>query len=971
MNGSDIESFSFGPFKLFPSARTVEKDGVPLVLGNRALDLLIVLVEREGEVVSHKELISRVWRGLVVEPGNLRVHMASLRKALGDGEGKARFIANVPGQGYCFVASIRHEVSADSPARVPEYPCGAARQRLVLPKMLARMVGREEAVRTIAADLIADRFVTIIGPGGIGKTTVALSVAHAMLDEFADAVCFVDVSTVSEPGLVAATIASTLGLTVQSDEVLPALLQCLRTLRVLLVLDNCEHVVGAAATLAEQIFQEAPGVHILATSREALRAEGEHAYWLPPLAGPPPDSTLTAAEALTYPAVKLFMERAAASGSRLELSDADATIVGGICARLDGIALAIEIAAGRVGTYGIASTADLLDKHLGLQWHGRRTAPPRHQTLRALIDWSYSALAEDERRLLSRLSIFVGTFSVAAAQAVASERAAHESQVNNTLDGLVAKSLVSSVISGDGVTRFRLLDTTRAYALGKLRESGETQAIAHRHAKYFASLLGCAGSSVAPRHLLGNVRAALEWCFGDTETMPVDPALAIDLAAAAGPILLELSLLNECQKWSAAALALLDDTTRGTSQEMVLLEAHAISSTWALGNSDGARSAIARALQIARGLGDTSSHLRLLVGMHVFLIRIGDFRGSLAVADEFNRAVRGDMDPSYKVISDWLLGSSHHFMGNQAEARRHFQRGFAISSPSNVQMFGLDYRVRALVTFDRVLWLSGSPDRALAIARDAIDEAAKLSNPLNVCFSFLYTAPIFLWRGDLVAARDVLEKLMSHPNWHALPSLHATAFALKGELLIRTGEAETGIALLRSAMIAMRADRQILLLARAACALAEGLAAVGRHDEALAVILDAMAEGGDSNETAEFPELLRIQADILLSGQETDESRAEDCLVQALELARRQFATAWELRIAMTFVRLRRRQGRGAEACQLLASAYNRFSDGFDTRDLKAAKQLLKELDHAAELRSPAALLQNRGSEAAAINVGN
>jgi predicted ATPase/DNA-binding winged helix-turn-helix (wHTH) protein len=971
MNGIGSEVASFGPFRLFPTARSIEKEGVPLPLGHRALDILIVLVEHAGEIVSHRELISRVWRGLVVNPSNLRVHMTGLRKALGDGEGDARYIANVAGQGYCFVAPISRE-PGPPPARVPDYPCGAARQRLVLPQVLARMVGREATVRTIAADLIVDRFVTIIGPGGMGKTTVAVSVAHSMLEEFDGAVCFVDISAVAEPRLVAATIASTLGLTVQSEDVLPALLQCLRTLRVLLVLDNCEHVIDATATLAEQMFKEAPGVHILATSREALRVEGEHAYWLPPLASPPPDASLRAADALTFPAVQLFMERVAASGGRFELRDADAPIVADICARLDGIALAIEFAAGRVGTYGIAATADLLNKRLGLHWQGRRTSPPRHQTLHALLDWSYSSLAESERRMLRRLSIFVGTFTLAAAQAIACERELDESPAIDTvdnlaLDSLVAKSLVSSVISDDGVTRYRLLETTRAYALEKLEKSGETQTIAHRHAKYFTFLLDWIGSNIAPSYAnrlrafsehLGNVRASLEWCFGDLAdsskaTGTPDRALAIDLATGSLPIFLDLSLLNECHKWSAAALALLDDSTRGSRQEMVLLEARAISSTWALGNGNGVRGAITRAIEIAQSLGETSHRLRLLVGMHVFLLRIGDLQGSLTVAEEFDRGARSAMDMSYLVISDWLLGSSHHFMGNQAAARRHFERGFACSDSLNMQLFGLDYRIRALVTFDRILWLGGSPDRAVTIAREAVGEAAKLSNPLNVCFSFLYTAPLFLWCGDHDTAHDLLEKLMTHPNWHALPSLHATAFALKGELLIRQGEAARGVALLRSALISMRDDRQSLLLARAACVFAEGLSAIGQHDEALAVIDSAIADAGNDMQTAEFPELLRVRADVLLAMPEPDESEAEDCLVRALAVAHRQSALAWELRTAITLARVRAKQGRDDEAHQLLSSIYGRFTEGFETGDLKAARQLLEELDETLASQSP------------------
>lgn len=517
MNSPDSGIASFGPFRLSPAARSIEKEGVPLPLGHRALDILIVLVERADEIVSYRELISRVWRGLVVNPSNLRVHMTGLRKALGDGEGGVRYIANVAGQGYCFVAPIRRGRSADAAELAPP-SCSAATQWRALPPVLARMVGRGDTVSTIAADLLADRFVTIVGPGGMGKTTVAVCVAHAMQEEFAGMVCFVDIGAVTDPRLLAATVASTLGLTIQTEDALPILMAFLRTTRMLLVLDNCEHVIDVTASLAELIFSQAAQVHILATSREALRVEGEHAHWLRPLESPAPAPSLKAVEALTFPAVKLFVERAVASDNRFELNDANAPIVADICGRLDGIALAIELAAGRVGTYGVEGTANLLNKHLGLHWQGRRTALPRHQTLHALLDWSYSVLPESERLVLRRLSIFVGTFTLEAAQAVASGRELDEAHVVNTVDHLVAKSLVSAVTADDGVTSYRLLETTRVYAVRKLEESGEEEATAQRHARYFVLLLNSiSGGRLEPclerreparREHLGNVRAA-------------------------------------------------------------------------------------------------------------------------------------------------------------------------------------------------------------------------------------------------------------------------------------------------------------------------------------------------------------------------------------------------------------------------------------------------------------------------------
>jgi predicted ATPase/DNA-binding winged helix-turn-helix (wHTH) protein len=481
MNGADSASVAFGPFCLSPGTRVLENNGVPVALGDRALDILIVLVERAGEVVSQKALMSRTWRDLIVSPGNLRVHMTALRKALGDGRAGARYIENVVGQGYCFIAPVRRTSTVDMTVTASTHAPGSSLELLRgLPPAMMRMIGRDETVRTIAADLRVDRFVTIVGPGGMGKTTVAVAIAHAMRAEFSGRAYFVDIGAISDPTALISAVASTLGLDGASSQAI--LIAWLRKTRMLLVLDNCEHVIDAVATLAETIFSEAPQVHILATSRESLRVEGEHIYWLRPLESPPPGPGVSAVTALTFPAVQLLVERATASDSRFELTDANAPMVAQICGRLDGIALAIEFVAGRIGTHGLEGTAGLLNKRLGLHWQGRRTALPRHQTLHSLLDWSYGLLSQLERRVLRRLSIFIGAFTLDAAQAVAAEAGIDATQLAEAVDQLIAKSLLS--VTPEPAASFRLLETTRLFALGKLEESGEVDTTAARHARY-------------------------------------------------------------------------------------------------------------------------------------------------------------------------------------------------------------------------------------------------------------------------------------------------------------------------------------------------------------------------------------------------------------------------------------------------------------------------------------------------------
>src|SRR5271168_1443840 len=458
-NSQPRDVLTFGPFSLFPAERLLKKADKPIALAGRALDILIALVERAGEIVTNKELNSAVGPDVVVEKGNLRFQMASLRKALGDGRDGARYVSNVAGRGYCFVALVTRSTAART---IPVTRTATAERVQRLPPRPARMVGRADTVRELARQLQVWRFVCIVGPGGIGKTTVAVSVAHTLIDGFHDAVFFIDLAALTDPQLVPTAVASALGLTVQTQDPLVGLLAFIGDRRILLVLDNCEHVISVAAALAERVVSEAPQAHILATSREALRVEGEHVHVLHSLECPPEDAGLTALQALRYPAAQLFMERAAASGHGAALSDIDAPIVARSCRRLDGVALAIELAASSVGCLGIRGTAELLENRFSLLWHGRRTALPRHETLNAMLDWSYSLLSEREKLVLCRLSVFVGDFTRQAADSVASEREADEADVTDTVPSLVAKSLISAAVINQS-TYYRLLDTTRAY----------------------------------------------------------------------------------------------------------------------------------------------------------------------------------------------------------------------------------------------------------------------------------------------------------------------------------------------------------------------------------------------------------------------------------------------------------------------------------------------------------------------------
>lgn len=961
MSDPDQWSASFGPFQLSPAKRELARDGVPIALGDRALDILITLVDRAGEIVSQKELMTCVWRGLIVSPGNLRVHMAALRKALGAADSGASYIENVVGQGYCFVAPV---IRVDPPAVVHESPRSSPSVvPRPLPSALNRMVGRDETVRTIAEDLRTDRFVTLVGAGGMGKTTVAVSVAHRMKEEFDGIVCFVDFGAITDASLLPTTLLSTLGLASQSPDALATLMAFLRDARLLLILDNCEHVIDAAASLAELIYSQAPRVHILATSREALRVEGEHAHWLRPLDSPPPEMPVCARTALAYPAIKLFVERATASDSRFRLADDNASMVVDICRRLDGIALALEFVAGRIATYGLEGTVDLLDKRLGLHWQGRRTALPRHKTLYALLDWSYGLLPPFEQCILRGLAIFVGPFSLHAAQATLPEADQDIAAVASALDSLIEKSLVATHPRDEGTTHYRLLETTRIYALERLDQLNEVDAIAERHARYFAALLQSQPPQFNHDHL-GNLRTALAWCFSERPgaSTPARTEAGINLAAASIATLLHFSLWSECLSWSKAALARLPQAAQIDRRELVLQEALAIASMYT--GAPDVQAVIMRGIEIARELSETSSHLRLLASLHFYSHRVTNFRASLAISEEIERVARSTDDVVAWAIADWLRGSSHYCLGNQQAALQLFERGFTYGGDhyaANAQQLGVYYRSRGLIGLARVQWLCGYPDQALRTAKQALEESAATS-AANRSYVLLILCHVFLWRGDLDTALEVIAQVMAQPHWQGrLVWFHTEALALKGEVLIRRGDLTEGIDLIRSALADMKTKNQKnLMLTVTACALAEGLGAAGEVEEGLAVITDVLTHAPGNAETWEAPELLRVRARLLMTTTQPDEVEAERCLTHSLELSRRQQARGWELRAATTLAELRSRQGLIAEARDILATVYAQFTEGFDTRDLRTARNLLNELGSASAASARSADLQRR-----------
>ena len=510
-------SFAFGPFVLVPERQSLREGESSVRIGGRALDLLTALVERPGEVISKRQLMARAWPDVVVDEGNLKVNMAALRRALGDESTGAQYIATVTGRGYRFVAPVH---ANGVPAAANAVPAPEAR-RHNLPVRTTHIVGRADAIDGILRDLTVARLVSVVGPGGIGKTTVALAAAAEAGGLFQHGVWQVDLARLKRSdellnGMVAAIAAAT-GLPGNAAGSMASLCEALRHREMLLVLDGCEHLIEAAAACANQLLHAASGVRVLATSREPLMVNGERVRRLAGLGGPLPSSALTAKEALDCPAVQLFVARATDGVDSFRLGDADAREVVALCRSLDGLPLAIELAATRVETFGVSGLRSQLEDRLLLLLTGRRAGPARHRTLAATIDWSFDLLSVREVALLCAVSAFVGPFDSADAAHMADLPVA---EAEDTLVQLTAKSLMANAIGPHGIS-YRLLQTVRIYCLERLRADGQLRAARLRHAERVCDALREASALRSPQppaawsansdRLIDELQSALAW----------------------------------------------------------------------------------------------------------------------------------------------------------------------------------------------------------------------------------------------------------------------------------------------------------------------------------------------------------------------------------------------------------------------------------------------------------------------------
>jgi predicted ATPase/DNA-binding winged helix-turn-helix (wHTH) protein len=945
--------YAFGGWEIDLSKRELRLRGAPATVGSRGFEIVEALLRARGELVNKYELMRTVWPGAVVEENTLQFHISAVRKALGDDR---NLLKTVSGRGYRLTGNWVLRKESDSQATDREESIG---RRVLepyvtnLPLPASPLIGRSAALTQLSEALSRYRVVTLTGPGGIGKSALVMEIGRTFFPAWRGDCWLVELASLTNASLLPSAVTHVLGLRVGGDEIsFEAVAHAIGGKKLLLIFDNCEHLIGAAAKLAQTIICMCPNASVLATSREVLRIEGEYVYRVPPL-DVPPHSEMPS-DAHQYSAVELFLARMNAANLGHAPDRDNLALVAAICRRLDGIPLAIEFAAARSAVLGIEEVAARLDDRFRLLTAGHRTAVARHQTLRATLDWSYELLTESEKCLLRRLAIFVAGFTLDAAIYIMRESDQETSQVVEGIANLIAKSLVA--VDGSLSRRWRLLETVRAYALEKAAEAEEVELVARLHAKFFQE-------SFAHSHAvqdvdscsreIDNVRAALDWSFSASG----DETIGILLTAEYAAVWLHHALMPECRDRTRLALSRLK---RMSSQDkrlkMELCIGLGTALVWTMGSVATTMDATSEGLETAKSLDDCEAQLRALWALWLVQFNIGECRAAQHTAVQFSTVARRKDDSTSILVGDRLMGATLQYQGRQREAKPYFERVLQLyiapADQHDAVWFHYDQRALARSMLARILWLEGLLDQAVEQADKSVEEAGAAARGLSLLYPLAWTSyPLMLMTGNLEAAEEAIRTLKDIATRHNATWWKTLGNCLEAKLLIKRGEFGSGVRSLRNALRTCEQTGWTVCYPEFLGTLAEGMAGLGHVTESLQTIDRALARAESGGECWYVPELLRIKAELLVEAR-VDESlsRAEQCFKDGLNAARRQGALFWELRCAMSMARLKLKQNLPKAAQKILAPVYHKFTEGFDTADLRSSRTMLDQLSRSPDV---------------------
>ncbi len=904
----------FGRFELDTSQRKLTESGKALQLGGKAFDILTILATSAGEIVTKEVLLRSVWPDTTVEEGALRVHLVTLRKLLGD-RTSGRYIENVPGRGYVFVMPV--EGSQVGPAGQASAN-GASGLPPSFPRLTERLIGRDDFVTDTAALLATSRLVTVSGAGGVGKTSVALATAEIISAE--REVLFVDLASLGDEKQIVPTLATLLGLSGFHDNAEHAVLQALADRDLLLLLDNCEHVISKAAVLVEDILATTERVTVLATSREPLRIAGEKIRQLPSLPVPPEDaqgSTLR-----SFAAVELFVDRVMLSSEQEDFGDQNTlSVAASIVRRLDGIPLAIELAASGVANLGLAHLVGSLNDPLSVLRRGRRTAPPRQQTLRATLDWSFDSLTSNERLLFEYCAMFAGSFSTDAALTL-SAGALQEEDFYEAFDGLFLKSLFS-VSGGDG--KYRLLQTTRTYALDKVRRGGQGTVLHAAHASYCEKALLNAARDWTKlltvdwmrlyADLIHDIRSAILWSFESDETVE----LGMHLAANSKILWVQLGLMNEQIQVLDEALARIPGSRHeGTETELDLRisKGSALYHVRGLVKDGEALAEIDRAIEIAAEIVNLPKCIQANAARTAILCSHGRYQDAIDAA----LLLRGKNPQLPWRVFSGMLEHNYFFHGDLVNARKELA-GSLDDGTGSVRRtlnagLGFDQRIVGLAVLVFVEFLEGNIVTAMNYLKEAVQEAEELGYLISSCLLLMLSAFPMSWLAGRHQEADVyldlVEGLAKH---HRLIRWQHWASSYRNGLFVTPDDLEREL----SGAIALRLEYLVVI--------AGALAGKTHVERALE---------GDAGWCR--PELLRLRA---IAQFPTDPELARQTVSDAVTISRDMGALFWELRCLMTTHEFSSLSDRPSVVDEI-ERAIGRFEPGSETLDLAAARKLVR-----------------------------